>query len=713
MRKRNWVLAAGCCAMLAADAPRQTTNSIGIALVEIPAGDFLMGVDSTPIPEELLKGPNGVIYDRPSNEGDYDEAPVHKVTITKRFLMSVTEVTAAQFQQFRPGYRANEYYAPYASGVSWNDAVAFCEWLTKKEGKLYRLPTEAEWEYAARAGKRTLFTEPNAWGVENMHSGVAEWVLDWHGMYPAGEQTDPVGPASGIARVIRGGGLDYKGSKTDGGKHLPAEMRYYARSANRAGMAPGFAGEHGIGFRVVQAEMPKTRPLPVETAAVKQTPANWKAGGPDAGKPYYHTRPMFPKLGERTMRAVGWKIGLKPGLGVAYHNSAVVVCDNGDVLAAYYNTPKEENDPDQSIVSLRLRYGAEDWDMPEPWPDFPDAADAAPVFWNERGTLWMFFGSPRLLAGPPFQYMTSKDNGATWSAVQLPAFEGKVGKFTPQPINSVVRAQDGTIFLPVDGSGSTSVLFATRNEGKTWYDPGGRTGGRHTTVVLGKDGSLIGFGGKNSNIDGFMPVSVSRDGGKTFQQRKTPFQPLGSGQRPSVIRLASGRLFIVADLFGRKTPGPKGEGAFVALSDDDGATWQPRTLPGLKTVGYVTATQAPNGVIHVVTSKSEPEMHLELNEKWVMDGGPETPAAGARLEGRQMLAYANGNKHWEATYRAGRKTGVETWWRADGRKQWERTYADDGTWTWRLYDDAGRVTAESRWKGKDLVAANVKGNLAR
>jgi hypothetical protein len=433
---------------------------------------------------------------------------------------------------------------------------------------------------------------------------------------------------------------------------------------------------------------------------------NWK-GGPDANKPYYHTRPMFPKLGNRTMRAVGWKIGLKPGLGVAYHNSAVVVCDNGDLLAAYYNTPKEENDPDQSIVTLRLRYGAEDWDMPEPWPDFPDAADAAPVFWNERGKLWMFFGSPRLLGGPPFQYMTSTDNGATWSAVQLPVFEGAIGKFTPQPINSVVRAKDGTIFLPVDGSGSTSVLFATKNEGKTWYDPGGRTGGRHTTVVLGKDGSLIGFGGKNSQIDGFMPVSISRDGGKTYQQSKTPFQPLGSGQRPSVIRLASGRLFIVADLFGRKTPGPKGEGAFVALSDDEGATWKTRTLPGLKTAGYVTATQAPNGVIHVVTSKSEPERHIELNEQWVLEGGPEMPAAGARLEGKQTLRYANGRPQWEATYRAGNKTGTETWWHANGRKEWERSYAADGTWTWKLFDDAGRVTAESRWKGKDLIDAKV------
>ena len=242
---------------------------------------------------------------------------------------------------------------------------------------------------------------------------------------------------------------------------------------------------------------------------------------------------------------------------------------------------------------------------------------------------------------------------------------------------------------------------------ETWFDTDGRTGGRHTTVGLGKDGSLIGFGGKNSNIEGFMPVSVSRDGGKTYQQSKTQFQPLGSGQRPSAIRLASGRLFLVADLFGRKTPGPKGEGAFVALSDDEGATWKTRTLPGLKTVGYVTATQAPNGVIHLVTSKSEPERHIELNEKWVMEGGPETEAAGARLEGRQTLAYANGTKQWEATFRAGRKTGLETWWHANGHKQWERSYADDGTWTWKLFDDAGRVTAESRWKAKDLVDASV------
>jgi len=677
-----------------------------------------MGVDSVPLPKALIAGANGVVYDRTSTKGDFDESPVHKVTITHAFLMSATEVTAEQFRKFRPDYSGNPRYAPYANGVSWHDAVAFCKWLSEKEGKPYRLPTEAEWEFGARAGTHTPFSSgteppapgtPNAWGLQNMHTGVSEWVWDWHGLYPDSAQTDPVGPASGIARVVRGGGLDYRASKTDGGKRLPAELPYYARSANRAAVAPVFRSpDSPIGFRVVQAEMPKTKPLPFDppffSQAIRQDKPDLRRG-PDPSKPYYHTRPMFPDLGRRDMREAGWKIGFTPGLGVAYHNSAVQILDNGDLVAAYYNTPKYEDDPDQTIMTMRLRYGAEDWDMPEPWPDFPDAADAAPVFWNEHGKLWFFFGSPRLLGGPPFQYMTSADNGATWSAIEFPNLRGPVGPFTPQPINSIVRDASGTIYLPVDGAGSTTVLFASNDDGKTWYDTGGRTAGRHTTVVLGKDGSLIGYGGKNSEIEGFMPKVVSRDGGKTYEKSKTPFRPLGSGQRPSIIRLASGRLFFVADLFDKKKLGANGAGAFVAISSDDGETWTKRQLPGIVTVGYTTAIQSSNGVIHIVTSKNDPAVHIELNEAWVENGGPEDPEARGqyRLQGPVLFRYANGAKQWEATYEHGRKTGAETYWSEDGHKRWERNYFAGGEWTWRVFDRHGQLTAESRWHGKVLL----------
>ena len=202
--KRSWCwLMLPVAAVVVASPPAGNTNSIGMQLARIEAGSFEMGVDSVPLPKALIAGPNGVIYDRPSDAGDYDETPVHRVTISQPFWIGVTEVTAEQYRRFRPEFKPNPYYAPYASGVSWYDAMAFCKWLGEKEGKLYRLPTEAEWEFAARAGTRTAFSSgmqppapetANAWGVKNMHTGVAEWVLDWHGLYPGGIQTDPVGP---------------------------------------------------------------------------------------------------------------------------------------------------------------------------------------------------------------------------------------------------------------------------------------------------------------------------------------------------------------------------------------------------------------------------------------------------------------------------------------------------------------------------------------
>jgi hypothetical protein len=318
--------------------------------------------------------------------------------------------------------------------------------------------------------------------------------------------------------------------------------------------------------------------------------------------------------------------------------------------------------------------------------------------------------------------MTSTDNGATWSTVNVPDLRGPVGDYTPQPINSIVRAKDGTLYLPCDGKSGTSVLFASKDEGKTWFDTGGRTAGRHTTLVIGKDGSLVGYGGKNTNIEGMMPKSVSKDGGQTWVNSKTEFGPLNSGQRPSIIRLASGLLFFVADTYASK-PGPRKPGAYVALSNDDGATWIKRDLPGIATVGYTTATQAPNGIIHIVTSKTGPEIHIEMNEAWIRNGGPEVPSdttvrdvkkysepniewsAGIssgdgkyRLDGPQSSTYFNRAKQWQATFSAGRKIGTETFWRPDGTKLWEKTYNADGTWTWKF------GTVESHWNGKNLVS---------
>ena len=726
-----------------------------IQFATVPAGEFRMGADMQQIPATVRAG-FGAMSERPAH-GDFDEVPAHRVHITRSFSMGVTEVTMTQFQQFDPSYRGNPAQPGYAAGVSWKQAMDYCAWLSKRKGKPYRLPTEAEWEYAARTGGTRLFgqsdtplkiDQPNAWGVANLGVGRPEWVLDWYGPYSAKPQTDPTGASQGWARVVRGGGLDFR--KTKPGENYPADAPYFERPANRASIAPDFASPQGnIGFRVVQAPMPHgstSQPFQYffETA-VKQTPDRI-TDGPDPTKPWMHLHEIFPDIGNRSMLEMGWKLGLARGLGIAYHNTAIQELPNGDMLAAYYNTPDREDDPDQTILVMRRRAGVEVWDMPEPWPYFADAANAAPVIWNDKGRVWFFWGTPRLLGAWPFAFTTSADSGATWSAVRFPQFNAPIGAYVSQPINSIVRTADGTILLPTDSNGkdptgnsSISAVWGSHDDGKTWYDTDGRTGGRHTTIVLAHDGSILGFGGKNSNIDGRMPLAISRDGGKTWQKQKTPFDPLASGERPSVIRLQSGRLFFVADYNPNKEKHLHKDGAYVALSDDDGVTWTMKRLPAtILTVGYVTATQGANGVIHVITSKNKPDYEIELNEAWVLDknAGVSAPAKTSiqlehhterypkgqmrmswgsvrsddgrvLLEGPEEAFYENGKPMWRVNFNLGEKTGVETYFHSDGTRYWEKQYQAGGRWTWTVFDESGRPAAVSMWQGKHLLKSNV------
>jgi formylglycine-generating enzyme required for sulfatase activity len=165
--------------------------------------------------------------------GMAEELPVHTVNITAAFRMQKTEVTQAQWQEIMgtsPSFHPCGDVCPVEQ-VSWEDVQEFMVSLNARDpGKGYRLPTEAEWEYAARAGTTGDFggtgvldemgwyngnsdstthtvkgKEPNAWGLHDMHGNVWEWVQDWFGGYPVGPVDDPTGPATGSARVGRGG----------------------------------------------------------------------------------------------------------------------------------------------------------------------------------------------------------------------------------------------------------------------------------------------------------------------------------------------------------------------------------------------------------------------------------------------------------------------------------------------------------------------------
>jgi len=230
------------------------TNSIGMKLVWIPPGEFIMG---SPI-SELERGP--------------DEGPQHHVRITKGFWIGVYEVTQREYLAVTSG-NPSIFDLPVEM-VSWDDAQEFCRKLSQKEGKTYRLPTEAEWEYACRVGTTTAFAfgetistdhanydgnqtygsgskgqyrertvtvgnfRPNAFGLYDMHGNVFEWCQDWYGenYYADSPEVDPQGPDSGSYRVARGGCF----------RNGPQACR----SAFRSCTAPDY--ECGlIGFRVV------------------------------------------------------------------------------------------------------------------------------------------------------------------------------------------------------------------------------------------------------------------------------------------------------------------------------------------------------------------------------------------------------------------------------------------------------------------------------
>lgn len=221
-------------------------EATGIELVYIPAGSFVMGSPKSEQDAMVAAG---------TKREWVDDETQHQVTFSRGFYLGKTEVTQAQWQKLmgsNPSGFQNAGASAPVENVSWDDCQEFC----RKAGSDLRLPTEAEWEYACRAGTTGAFAGnldemawydnnsgdtthpvatkgPNSWGLYDMHGNIFEWCQDWYDTYPTGAVTDPKGPDSGMGRVLRGGSW--------------CNYAWICRCASRRWLRPGDRnGSHGL-----------------------------------------------------------------------------------------------------------------------------------------------------------------------------------------------------------------------------------------------------------------------------------------------------------------------------------------------------------------------------------------------------------------------------------------------------------------------------------
>ena len=508
--------------------------------------------------------------------------------------MGVTEVTNAQYEAFSPAHERS-----FSTGdddavtmVSWYDARAYCTWLSLQTGRHFRLPTEAEWEYACRAGTTTAYNTgdsfperqwkaqrnnrykeavslsvarfpPNAWGLYDMHGNVEEWCLDaWD--------------ASGASRVTRGGSHNM-------------EVRYL-RSDSRSAALPEDCSVLR-GFRIVEDVFVSTeQPVFLDPQPYVLPPA-------DSLTPFFHHN----------------------------HQPAVTALSNGDLLAIWFSCEAEAG---REMVVLQSRFHDGAWSPARLFFKVPERnMTGSALLRLDDGTLLHFNG-----VGDAGEWRDlalvrrySLDEGRTWT---LPELIGPAHAPRHQVIAGPIVTQAGNILLCCDAGpgGEDGTALHVASDGETnWEDTRSTIAGIHAGIVELKDGSLMALGRGNA-IDGRMPCSRSSDGGYSWNYSASPFPPIGSGQRLVLKRLSEGPILLCSF-------GP--DGLFAALSYDEGNTWPIRKLltdgivrtfdggawTGSFTMdathaepkGYLAVTQTPDGIIHLLSSR----LHYRFNLQWI------------------------------------------------------------------------------------------------
>ncbi len=669
-----------------------------IEWIPIPAGSFTMGADmeSDHIAAWEDNGWRSIFIQ--------DEFPVRSIAITVPFHISKYEITNEQYEMYDPGHQTWRGHFMGISGydtepvvyVSWEEAVGFTEWLSESDPAYdYRLPTEAEWEYVARAGTRTPFNNgeegsiyelnpftpsemtdlnyqwpypftysndcrswvtwrpdnctgvndvypedkdlqdavltvgrrgPNGFGVYDMHGGVEEWVLDWHGHYDMADTIDPVGFISGDFKVTRGGSHN---------NHVQ-----HTRSANRMSAAVNDKS-YLVGFRVIRMENDAAHPQPVKhpparpwSKLVSDKPWNWST---DSDTPVFDLTSLYERV---PMKQDGshygtdehlMQFGFDPESGTPLltgplythnHSPTITWARNGDILVSWFSG-ESETGPELTLLASR---GVRQADGSLEWTgaaEFLKAADRnmhssnllnndlrmrenvnEPFTLHQVASIGVSGRWDKLGLG----YRYSEDHGANWSHVRMILDpDHGLGKGS-QMQGNMFQTSDGLLVFVTDdaddGESNTSSLVVSPDNGTSWErrghssnTPGNeRIAGIHAAVeeIADQNGDgipdLVAFArDKGVYFDGKAPKSFSTDGGHTWQRSASDFPSIGTGCRMAITRLRYSAdhplhpgkkplLFIgfAAEGFpARDGEGRLGSitGLYAALSFDEGKTW--------------------------------------------------------------------------------------------------------------------------------------------
>lgn len=573
-------------------------DDLGLEFVPVQAGSFMMGAD---LSADYITAKRAIFIQ--------DEFPARKITITRDFEIGKYEVTNAQYELYDPRHaalRGKAYGISEADNeavvyVSWNEAVGFCEWLSAQDPAYdYRLPTEAEWEYACRAGTRTPYNDgkegniyelnpvgalaekqriitkwlitrgnrnandiawatprdvdltvgqegPNAWDLYDMMVGVQEMTLDWYGPYDASDTTDPVGYKSGSSKVVRGGCHNV---------HIQT-----LRSSNRS--SSNRTDSHFLmGFRLVR--VPKGRSLPAPTLEqplkrwaenVSQEKHQWDTDSPE---PYFEMYSLYDVHDEYGSPELAEQFSIP--LYTHNHSPTLAWMENGDLLMIWF-TGESEKSQALTTLALRARRGESGdlvWDKKV--SEFYKEADRnmhGTQVWNNQVRLDNHFKEPftlYLLNGVctdgrwsklAMAFLKSTDNGATWTEPRIikkgrNAFH--LDNDGNQPQGNAFAMKDGTLLSFTDGGfdeGTGSIANVSLDGGDTWFVSTRRNGppGIHASGIELDDGRILAFSRDKGQTFGCMPKSISTDHGSTFTHHKSEFPGIGTVMRSVLLRM--------------------------------------------------------------------------------------------------------------------------------------------------------------------------------